>query len=230
MHSTNNTKPFYKIICIILIVITAFSLTGCTHYTKTLTTKIDNLEWTATAEIQEYKLCDESGWEIPEGATVYKEQEEIKSYEIVGYTTKYKTEEYQEIVGYFPHIWRPIYRTKTRQIPYKEPIKEPVYATKYYYKINKYMHVKNIRLGSGNSHNYTYPEYICEENQKIGEIKYKFLIYYTIENKEICETINKGKWEQLQIGQEIPVKKNQYGDTYVDWNDVCKNTPAIPKN
>ena len=62
---------------------------------KTVT--IDNLSWDATAEIQEWKIAvEESGWELPEGATLIKEKQEAKSYKIVGYETKYRTEEYQE--------------------------------------------------------------------------------------------------------------------------------------
>jgi hypothetical protein len=122
--------------CIIFIFIITLSFSGCNE-SKVITTKIDSLEWTATADIQEWKSCDESGWEVPEGAIVYKEQEEIKSYKIVGYETKYRVEEYQELVGYYRPTWRPRYETRTRKVAYQETIKEAVYATKYYYTIDR---------------------------------------------------------------------------------------------
>ena len=151
--------------CIIFIFLITLSFIGCND-SKVITTKIDSLEWTATADIQEWKSCDESGWEVPEGAVVYKEQEEIKSYKIVGYETKYRVEEYQELVGYYRPTWRPRYETRTRTVPYQEAIKEPVYATKYYYTIDRWVPLKHILLACGDKQDYNYdqdynyPDYI----------------------------------------------------------------------
>ena len=93
-------KNLCRFACVIFIFLVSMSFTGCDDSKIiTGTTKIDSLEWTAIAEIQELKTCDESGWEVPEGAIVYKEQEEIKSFKIVGYETKYRVEEYQELVA-----------------------------------------------------------------------------------------------------------------------------------
>lgn len=130
---------FCRLACDIFILLVSLSSAGCNNPEfNTVTTKIDSLEWRATAEIQQWKSCAECGWEVPEGATVYKEQEEIKYYEIVRYETKYRFQEYQELVGYYRFIWRPRYETRTRKVPYQEAIKEPVYATKYYYTIDRW--------------------------------------------------------------------------------------------
>ena len=156
-------RNFCRFVCVIFILLVSLAFNGCNN-SKIIkgTTQIDSLEWKAIAEIQEWKSCDESGWEVPEGATVYKEQEEIKSYKTVGYETKYRDEEYQELVGY---IWRPIYKTRTRSVPYKVAIKEPVYDTKYYYTIYRWVHLKNVQLACGNNQDYNYPDYVCAENE-----------------------------------------------------------------
>ena len=196
------------------------SLTGCNNDTISQRVKIDGLEWEAVAEIEEWKSCNENGWEIPEGATVYKEQEEIKSYKVVGYETKYRTEEYQEKIGYYLPTWRPRYETKTRQIPYKEEIKEPIYATKYYYTIDRWA-VSNIKisLGKGNTTDYSYPEYTCEENERIKDVEYTYLVKFKALDRDISYVVSKEKWEELRVGQELLIEIDKYKTIDICWDD-----------
>lgn len=212
---------FCKFTCIAFILLIILSFTGCDgSKIITNTTKIDSLEWTATAEIQEWKTCDESGWETSENAVIYKEQEEIKSYKIVGYETKYRIETYQELVGYYRPTWKPRYETKTRTVSYQEPIKEPVYATKYYYTIDRWVHLKYVRLTSGFDKNYYYPEYNCSENERVANVEYKYLVNFNFDGRDVAYVVDKEQWESLQVGQEISVEKNQYGVIRVDWDNI----------
>ena len=214
-HKLNNLRT---LICLLTLVITICTFVGCSQKKAEIyMIPIDSLEWQATAEIQEWKACEESGWEVPKGAAVYKKQEEIKEYKIIGYKTKYRTEEYQEHIGYYLPTWRPRYDTRTKKVAYKEPIKEPVYATKYYYTIDKWIHLRNVRLASGTTHYYDCPEYDVAENERVGDIDYKYLVHFTFEGKEVSYTIKKSLWESLQVGQEIPVTKNGMYGVHVDW-------------
>lgn len=210
-------KSILSIIALILIMV---SITGCNNDTIPQAVKIDELEWEAVAEIEEWKSCNESGWEVPEGATVYKEQEEIKSYKIVGYETKYRTEEYQEKIGYYLPTWRPRYETKTRQISYKEEIKEPIYATKYYYTIDRWV-VSNIKisLGKGNTTDYSYPEYTCKENERIKDVEYTYLVKFKALDRDISYVVSKEKWEELQVGQELLIEIDKYKTIDIYWDD-----------
>lgn len=212
-------KSFYRCICLSFILLLSLCFGGCND-SKTIagTTKIDSLEWQVVAEIQILKVCDESDWKVPEGAIVYKEQEEIKSYKIVGYETKYRIEEYQELVGYYRPTWRPRYETRTRIVPYKKAIKEPVYSTKYYYKIDRWVHLKNVQLAHGYNHNYDYPDYICGENERVNNIEYTYLANFEFNGRHISYVVDKDKWENLQVGQEIYIEENQYTITRIDWN------------
>ena len=181
-------------------------------------TKINSLEWRAIAEIEEYKTCDENGWEVPEGANIYKEQEEIKSYEVVGYKTKYRVEEYEELVGFYLPIWRPRYETRTKKVSYKEAIKEPIYATKYYYTIDKWVARKvKIQLATGNTTDYSYPEYICNENERIANVEYTYLAKFEFNGREVSYVVDKDKWETLKVEQEIYVEEKDYKLT-INWN------------
>lgn len=214
-------RTFYRFTCIIIILLVSLSFTGCDDSKFiTGTAKIDSLEWWAIAEIQEWKSCDESGWEVPEGAIVYKEQEEIQSYKTVGYETKYRVEEYQELVGYYLPTWRPRYETRTRIVPYQEAIKEPVYATKYYYTINRWVHLKNVWLACGYDQDYSYPDYVCAENERVYNVEYEYMVRFEGEESHISHPVDRDTWESLQLGQEIFVEKDQYGIIHVNWDNI----------
>ena len=214
-------RTFCRFACVIFIILVSLSFAGCDDSKSIIgTAKIASLEWRAIAEIQEWKSCDESGWEVPEGAIVYKEQEEIKSYETVGYETKYRVEEYRELVGYYLPTWRPRYETRTREVSYKEAIKEPVYATKYYYTINRWVHLKNVLLACGYDKDYNYPDYVCAENERVHNVEYEYWVKFECEESYIYHTVDRETWESLQVGQEISVEKNQYGISRVDWDNI----------
>ena len=220
-------RTFCKFACVIFFILVSLSFTGCDNSKIiTDTAKIDNLEWIAIAELQELKSCDESGWEVPEGAIVYKEQEEIKSYKIVGYETKYRVEEYQELVGYYRPTWRPRYETRTRTVSYQEEIKEPVYATKYYYTIDQWVHLIYVQLACGYDQDYSYPDYVCAENERVHNVEYQYMVRFEGEPSYISHPVDKDTWESLQVGQEISVEKDQYGIIHVDW-DKINNTNEL---
>ena len=210
---------FGRVACVIFILLVSLSFTGC----NTATTKVASLEWRVIAEIQQLKPCDESGWEVPEGATVYKEQEEIKSYKIVGYETKYRVEEYQEVVGYILPTWRPRYETRTRTVPYQVEIRKPVYATKYYYTIDRWVPLKHILLACGDKQDYNYDQdynytdYVCAENERIL-IEYEYLLKLECDVSQLSRIVDRDTWESLQVGQEISGKKDEYG--CVDWDYI----------
>lgn len=218
-------RIFHRIACVALLLFTISSFYGCSNSEIIREmTKIKELRWEATAERQEFKSCNESGWEIPEGAVVYKEQEEIKSYKIVGYETKYRTEEYQEKIGYYRPTWRPRYETRTRTVAYKEAIKEPIYATKYYYTIDKWVDKISIHLATGYDKDYDYEEYVCEENERVTEVKYKYLVVFRVDNREISYIVDKERWESLKVGQEITIETGPHWYLKVLWDDEASTT------
>lgn len=213
-----------RLLSTILLFAISLSFIGCSNSKSiNIITKIDSLEWRAIAEIEEWKSCDESDWEVPEGAIVYKEQEEIKSYKTVGYETKYRIEEYQEKIGYYLPTWRPRYETRTRKVPYEVVIKEPVYATKYYYNINRWVHLKNVLLASGHDANYNHPDYVCGENERVQNIEYEYWVNFGCEEKYISQTVDRDIWENLKVGQELFGVKNQCGIIYIDWERSLNN-------
>ena len=127
----------------------------------------------------------------------YFEEEE---YEEPVYETYYETEYYQA----------PVYETYYETEYYQEPIyrDEPVYKTKYYYDIDKWVYEKSI-TSSGNDQK----PYWRKENLKSNErVSKKEEIYkidgVTEEEKPENKTVEVDfeKWENFEIGQTIPIK------------------------
>lgn len=206
------------IIFIFLLSIYICTLSGCNTQYIPQTITIDNLSWSATADIQEWKtVVKESGWELPEGAKLIEEKQEVKSYKIVGYETKYRTEEYQEKIGYILPTWRPRYETRTRTVSYQVPKREAILATKYYYTIDKWVHLKYVHLAEGYTNDYTVPEYNCKNNEQVGEIKYKYLVHFTFNGEDVAYVVDKEFWESLSIGHQIKVYEDENYKLHINW-------------
>ena len=121
---------------------------------------VDGFSWERTLYIDKYKTVNESDWNMPAGARLRSTRSEIRSYDhqLAGYRTETYTEKeidyYETYVagyedqgnGYFKEIYksRPVYKTvtKTREVPYYVDV--PVYATKYYYEIDKWVAERNV--------------------------------------------------------------------------------------
>jgi hypothetical protein len=198
---------------IVILALLAVALSGCGSNTDeyyTTNMPIDHLEWKVLAKVQELQPMEESGWTVPEGAVVYKTQEEVKTHKVVGYKTKYRTEEYQEKIGYYLPTWRPRYETRTRKVAYKEPILEPVYATRYYYTIERWVNTKTVVLGEGRNSPCKYKAYECAENERVN-VEEQYTVWFAIGDHWQGIYVDKEQWEALSVGQEVTVERNQYG-------------------
>ena len=209
-----------RVVLLILALLTVV-LSGCganpeEYYTASM--PIDHLEWKAIAKVQELQPFDESGWTVPEGAVVYKTQEEVKTHKVVGYTTKYRTEEYQEKVGYYLPTWRPRYETRTRKVAYEEPVLEPVYATKYYYTIERWVN-REVVLGEGRDSVCEYAEYECDEGERVDSVEEQYTVWFAINGHWQGLYVEKEQWDTLLAGQEVTVERTKYGIRQILWEE-----------
>ncbi len=138
-------------------------------YKKVVTVK--SFAWERNISLEEYRTVQESDWNVPEGGRVYDEKTEIKSYVLVvdHYETVWETKtrevfDHNETSttysdngnGTFTEhtTTTPVYRTETYQESHEEPVyrQDPVYATKYYYDIDKWVDTGNDYPSSGKDH------------------------------------------------------------------------------
>ena len=187
---------------------------------------INGFEWERSIEIEEFKTVNESDWSVPAGGRIKETKQEIQSYRDVidHYETKTRTyteevlDHYEtEVIGYedlgnghFREQTRqvPVYRTEVRTETYEEPVyrQEPVYATKYYYEIDKWVYSETLRV-SQMDHSPYWPTKDLSKNEREGQKTETYKINATTKDGEVkTYKMKLNEWTILKVNQQITLK------------------------
>lgn len=193
---------------------------------------ITEFKWERSIDIEKYQTVNESDWFLPIGARLQYSTPEISRYESVldHYETmtrqvaKQRISGYEEYVsgysdlgnGYFEEIisQRPIYETYYETETYQEPIyrNEPVYATKYYYEIDKWLYERTVSTSEFDQNPYWGEVNLCDDER----ISYKNEKYYIIgensKGKEKTISLDYEDWINLSVSQTVKLKNSIFGD------------------
>ena len=213
-------QPIAFIVLIVLLIsMFAFILTP-----KIKTGTVDGFRWERTFEVLEYKTVNESDWHLPAEARLQYTNREIKTYEKVLDHYETKTRHYSEQV--FDHYdvsysYRdngngtfseqehrtPVYRTETRTETYQEPVyrNDPVYATKYYYEIERWVHKTNVETADYGQ-NPVWGTYDYADNEKEGNRSEQYFLTVTLGKKSKEYSMEFEEWKSLSIGSNIKLK------------------------
>ena len=195
---------------------------------KVMEVTLSDMTWQRSIGVETLTPCEESDWYLPSGARLKDSRLEIKTYEKVldHYETKTRTyteqvlDHYEEYVsghrdlgnGYFEEITssRPVYRTETRTETYEEPVyrDEPVYATKYYYEIDKWLHSYNSTSQGHKSEEMYWNEPVLKEKQRESGRTTTCYISFFDEEKEktVTYTMSQSEWETLNPGDTLKIE------------------------
>ena len=221
----NHKKIIISLLAIIVVISVIFLLIP-----KERTLVITGFSWQRSIVIDKYQTVHEDDWYLPPTARLRYTREEIRSYnkEIVGYEDETYTEReivgYKEVVrgyrdlgnGYFEEITssEPVYEyvTKTRTVPKYEDI--PVYATKYYFDIDKYVYFRTVETSGLDKSPYWPEEPEEKTNPKIGDERvssknevYKISAYIPDKIEDVHEySLNFKDWNALKEGDTINCK------------------------
>lgn len=216
-----NWKKIAAIAGISIAVLAVIAIFLAVFLPKTHTGTVTDISWNRTMEIEEYKTVAESDWTIPSGGRMLYSREEIRSYTQVldHYETKTRTvqvlDHYEDYVsghrdlgnGYFEEIisQRPVYVTKTET--YEEPVYKsvPIFDTKYYYEIERWVH-QSYKYTSGKDDTPYWSDYTCAENERFGVKSEKYSIAVSQDDKTYHCDMDYEVWKTLSIGQTITVK------------------------
>ncbi|MDO4538477.1 MAG: hypothetical protein Q4B54_09985 [Coriobacteriales bacterium] len=137
---------------------------------------VDAFDWQQTIQIEELQTVDDSGWTLPEGGRLVTTREEVSGYNHV--LDHYETETYEVSERVIDHYEtytttvdngdgsfeveehrEPVYTTQTRTEEREVPVYVdiPIYDTKYYYKIEKWVPTRTVDT-SGTDHSPTWGE------------------------------------------------------------------------
>lgn len=204
---------------------------------------VESFSWERSIAIEELKTVHENAWSLPPNARLEYTRQEIKSYEQVldHYETKTRTytvevlDHYETVVvghkdngnGTFSEITKqkPVYRTETKTETYQEPVyrQEPVYATKYYYEIDKWMHKEYVKT-SGNDKTPYWGEYECGNKERKGSNSENYYIYIRNEDGESKKySVDYPIWQKLQTGETVKLKVYITGKAELIEQKKCPN-------
>lgn len=113
--------------------------------------------------------------------------------------------------GYFEEVTseRPIYETYYETETYEEPVyrDEPIYQTKYYYEIDKWIYERSVETNGNNTTPY-WGETNLESDERISSKSEHYSVKGTEskKRKEISFSLSFEEWSKLKPGQTIKVK------------------------
>lgn len=188
---------------------------------STVTLNVTSIHWTHTTNIEKYKEVYENDWMLPSDARLDHTSKEIKKYESV--LDNYKTETYTEKVqtgtksvvkykdngnGTFTEytVQEPVYEnvTKTREVPVYKDV--PIYSTKYYYYVYKWVPDHNA-VTQGYDKNTYWSELNLDDNEREGKKTTKYEITGLIDSKDTkTYELDYSLWKQFEQGKDYRVK------------------------
>ena len=174
---------------------------------------VSKVSWQYNIEIEKYREVEENDWYLPEGGTLLRTNEEIHHYDQVldHYERVERTRQVQDGYDestyytdngdgtYTEHTTRtPRYRTESYYENEPVYVSVPVYRTKYYYTIWRWLHERDVTT-SGTDKNPYYGDAILDDNEREGthtEV-YRVTGYFKKKGKEKEYKVTKELWEQL---------------------------------
>lgn len=195
---------------------------------KEETLVVTNTAWEYDIRVESYETVRESDWDLPTGARLAYTEEEIQSYVTVldHYETKTRTYTEQEISGYTTEYSYsdngdgtftetsyqvPQYTTVTKTETYEEPVyrQDPVYATKYYYDIDKWIYKRTVTTQGNDRQPYWGDLNLRSNEREGGRSEHYYIIAYIADDENMVEQryeVDKVRWQETNIGNELRVK------------------------
>lgn len=217
-------KSIIPILIVIALVLGLIALFMPYEYTAVISEK----SWERNVVIEEYKTVEESCWDmIPEGGRLVDKKREIRTYQTVlsHYETKTREVAEQVLDGYDIEVYYvdngngtftektreiPRYRTEYRTETYEDPvyIAVPVYDTKYYYEIERWMYDRTEESSGVNDEPY-WPAYTLEDNEQVDTQEGTYYIEVYVEEDEKAyeyTCLDFEEFNRYKLGDEVEVE------------------------
>ena len=183
---------------------------------------VRSMEWARSVSVEELRTLQESGWNIPSGARVYDQKQEVQTYTQVldHYETREREVEeeyidhYEDVVvgyedlgnGYFEEITesQPVYQTRYYTETYEEPVyvTVPVFGTKYYYEIDRWVYERKEDTAGTRDKSPYWPDLDLKENEREGGRTEKYT-FTAVDRKDKVYTYTcsgQAEWEKYHVG------------------------------
>lgn len=204
---------------------------------------INSVEWIRQIETEKVETVDESGWSLPSQARLKYKNTEIRSYNQVvdHYETKTREVKKERVVGYQEYVTgyedlgngqfreetaqRPVYETYYETETYEEPVYKsvPVYDTKYYYEIDKW--VKGYPLTtSGTDKNPVWGQMAVSDTRREGKRTEAYYILGMIDGENQRFELSYSDWMKYDVGDIVVFKTLRFSNEIIDISDIVVKT------
>lgn len=241
--NSDKRKQIYQKVGMFLAI--AVVLMGIIYYfvPKEVDVDVTDVAWQRSIQIQQWQTVDESNWDAPPKARVYRQQEEIHHYDkIVDHYEDYYEDVSETVLDHYETIQKqrdlgnghfeiseeqkPVYKTVMHKEKRQKPVyKEvPVYRIKYYYKLERWKNNRTVDT-SGNDKNPYYGEYSLAKGEgqyNVGEEKVsgsseKYIITGIIKGEKKTLVVDDYEWwKDIEVGDKIKGKMTYDGHLIKD--------------
>lgn len=154
---------FIKWVILGIVAVAIIGIIAAVLTPKTRKLEVAGFDWERNIAIEQLQTVDESDWELPAGARLDHKSQEIRSYnQVLDHYEEVPYEVSEEVLDHYETYTtevdngdgtfdveqheEPVYRTETHTEYREEPIyvSVPVYDTKYYYKIERWVHERDV--------------------------------------------------------------------------------------
>lgn len=210
------------------IILVLAALIGLVFGPKPRTIEVKGFDWEQTIQVEQFQTVDDSGWELPAGGRLDHTNQEVRDYKQV--LDHYETVPYQVSEQVLDHYEtytttvdngdgtfeveeheEPVYRTEYRTEEREEPVyvSIPIYDTKYYYKIEKWVPERDVTT-SGSDHEPYWGEVtlaMATGEHGTGEEREGAHTgtYGVIDTEDNHYTADKDYWDTLEVGDKVKV-------------------------
>lgn len=217
--------PWKRIIVIIILL--ALVAVGIAAWPRYRTIKVESMSWQRDIVIETNTLVEEDDWSVPADAVeVLRTRHEIHHYEKVldhyETVTEHKSRQVQD--GYdITYTYKdlgngfaereehrtPRYHTEYYTETHQEPIykHEPVYRTKYYYTVWRYIYDHTVTTVGTDKDEPYWGTYTFVGDQREGGRSEHYELKYIKKDKEKTAVIKDlNMWNEIQVGETYQVK------------------------
>ena len=223
------TKP--KIIAIFLSVIALLSLiTVLALPAKEVKLSVVDLPWERAISIENLRTYNESDWSLPPTARLQRTEEEVKSYrqEFSHNEVKSRTVVKTRVVGQEEYVaghrdmgngvfeeiiaYRDIIERYSELEYYEEAVYKdvPVYATKYYYEIDRWRHARYVRTSRRNSEPYWGEVVLTDNKEREGRRSETYTIVLSDGETTYNKKCSLSVWSQYSV-DDLVIAKVKFG-------------------
>jgi hypothetical protein len=201
-------------------------------------------EWSRAVEVQQYRTVAEEDWSVPQGGRETRSFRAVRDYRRVLDHYETRTRQVSDRVqtgtrtytcgredmgnGYFRDktCTEPEYETRYRTESYEEPVyrREPIYATKYAYQIERWLPEDTLREAGDAARAPVWPTVAAGPKTRAGARMERYVLRFSADGDTLAQEVDGALFERYRPGQPVTLRMKRGGTGRIEIVEP-KNAP-----